>query len=602
MNIINMYNYSIYQLYKDLTNEDKLNNFDKLNKIFIYYSCINLSEKYNTIFYESLDISIDIKKKYDIINNNNKINAFNESDTAVYCSLDSNIVINFNELLIGNLQKFILSRDSKSTINKSLMNNKIIDNLYNINEFHKYCENILNNNFNNINTNYKNNSNYSNIKLRDYQTECIDLIHNTEDNNIIIKLPTGSGKNLIIIKSLIKDKKYLILVPRIVLLEQFKELLIKNGYTKKNIQCIYNSKTEYKSDKIITVCVYNSINKILNDINNFDKIYIDEGHHIYNYKDRKKSDNNINNNYIPVIQSFKSTNKLIYLSATIEEKNNDLLYEKSLNYMITNKYLTDYQIDIPLIYENDDNINNIANYIINNYFNIIVYCKTQEEGKLFTDILNNLINNCAKYIDSSTNKTDRVKILNSYYDGKIRFLINVKILTEGFDAPITHGIMFLHIPVTSNVIMQCIGRSLRNHDTKINAKIILPYLNEKSHNKIIDFINILSQNDIDCKKYKINMCVPIADEHYKGLVNLSKLLYDEIMVDKTTGWKKSLDKLELYILKNNKLPDINDSKKCIKALCTWIDNQKKCYKSRTRYMKYKSVRYIWNDFVKKYNV
>jgi ERCC4-related helicase len=40
------------------------------------------------------------------------------------------------------------------------------------------------------------------------------------DQNCIINLPTGTGKNIIIIHSLISNKKYLILVPYIILMEK----------------------------------------------------------------------------------------------------------------------------------------------------------------------------------------------------------------------------------------------------------------------------------------------------------------------------------------------------------------------------------------------
>ena len=66
--------------------------------------------------------------------------------------------------------------------------------------------------------------------------------------------------------------------------------------------------------------------------------------------------------------------------------------------------------------------------------------------------------------------------------------------------------MFLHLPTSRNTIIQCIGRSLRKNNNKINAKIILPYSTEEDSNNLTKFINILSQIDPRCKKYKINCC------------------------------------------------------------------------------------------------
>ena len=68
--------------------------------------------------------------------------------------------------------------------------------------------------------------------LRDYQKEAIDIIKS--NNNAVICLPTGTGKNVVIIHSFQKNKKYLILVPRIILMEQLKEEIIKHKPELKN--------------------------------------------------------------------------------------------------------------------------------------------------------------------------------------------------------------------------------------------------------------------------------------------------------------------------------------------------------------------------------
>jgi superfamily II DNA or RNA helicase len=60
----------------------------------------------------------------------------------------------------------------------------------------------------------------------------IELINKSD--NIIISLPTGCGKNIIIIYSIDENKRYLILVPRIILMEQIKTELIKHKPELKN--------------------------------------------------------------------------------------------------------------------------------------------------------------------------------------------------------------------------------------------------------------------------------------------------------------------------------------------------------------------------------
>ena len=518
MNNNTVYRYHIYNLYKDLSDEDKLNFKSKINKVFEYYSCIKLTDEYNTPYYEYLDIPSTFKEENNISILDTGIDCSNLTDSIVQCKLrketlswkDCATFIAHKTLFNEETQeeyirwtKCIITRNSNSELSKNLKYHKFrfIDKLYDLDELYKYCDNINLNEFNNTQIELLN---YSNIQLRDYQIEAINIIKKQNNQNVIVKLPTGSGKNLIIIKSLESNNlknKYLILVPRIVLMEQLKQLFIDNGYKNSLIQCIGNHNSKYNQDKLITICVYNSIDKVFDSIDNFTKIYIDEAHHIYypdiykeyddiEYDSDSDTDSIVEESYISKIRSLHTKNNLVYLSATIDPIDGDLYYEKSLEFMIDNNYLSDYQIAIPVFYEDPTN-RNIAQYLLNNHFHIIIYCKSQEEGKEFNNLLNELCNNCSRYIDCNTKQKDRKEILDLFKDKQLRFLVNVKILTEGFDAPHTQGIMFLHLPTSRNTIIQCIGRALRKNDNKINAKIILPYSTEEDNNNLTKFINIL---------------------------------------------------------------------------------------------------------------
>jgi superfamily II DNA or RNA helicase len=142
--------------------------------------------------------------------------------------------------------------------------------------------------------------------------------------------------------------------------------------------------------------------------------------------------------------------------------------------MIDLKYLCDYQIHIPIF--NDDPTNkNICEYLIQNYRNIIIYCNSQKEGMQLNKLMNELQLNCSSYIDCHTSKKLRNNIIDKYKKGDIPFLINVRILVEGFDAPITKGVCFMHLPTNKTTLIQIIGRCLRLHPTKNIANIILPF-------------------------------------------------------------------------------------------------------------------------------
>ena len=72
------------------------------------------------------------------------------------------------------------------------------------------------------------------------------------------------------------------MVPRIILTEQLKcEILKHKPELKEQIQCICSGKNKYDENKLVTICVFNSVNRVAENAENFHKIFVDEAHHIY---------------------------------------------------------------------------------------------------------------------------------------------------------------------------------------------------------------------------------------------------------------------------------------------------------------------------------
>ena len=357
--------------------------------------------------------------------------------------------------------------------------------------------NIINryaNTFNNPTThNLKQNNKILNTEhmLRDYQKECIDLINN--NGNIIVSLPTGTGKSIIMLSSLKNDLKYLILVPRIILMTQLNNEIIKFFPEMiNNIQLIGNNNNIFDETKNITICVYNSISIIDKYCSSFTKIYIDEAHHIHNVNNYEIVDDLCDNKkYTQIIKNLEKYNNNVYLSATIHKKEGFYYYGKDIKYMIEHKYICDFILKVPIL-ANDPNNKNICQYLITNYKNIIVYCNTRKEGKQINDILNKIQPNSSAYIDCYTSQTIKNKIIKNYENGTLLFIINVKILVEGFNAPITKGICLLHLPLSPIILLQIIGRALRLHLLKTLAYIILPYSTSTDESIMQEFLKIMN--------------------------------------------------------------------------------------------------------------
>jgi superfamily II DNA/RNA helicase len=424
-----------------------------------------------------------------------------------------------------------------------------------------------------------------------------------------------------------ENKRYLILVPRIILMDQIKTEIIKHKpeFTNK-IQTIGDSCNYYDETKDITICVYNSVSIIEKYCDSLNQIFVDEAHHINmpkiyetesnledyelerNLEDDDTEDEIKNTTgYNKIIKSLIKYNNNVYLSATIDEHQGFEYYKKDIRDMINDKYLCDYNIIVP-IFSDDPSDKNICEYLINNYINIIVYCNSQKEGKKINELLNTLEKGCSEYIDCKTRKEKRDKIINKYKNNKIKFLVNVRILVEGFDAPITKGVYFIHLPSSKTTIIQIIGRALRLHPLKTIANIILPFSSDGDEVNINKFLKILASNDSKIKQaYEskkddsyifINKIKDKVDETNDELVEFRyNMIYDSMGILKNSNdiWITNLEWVKKYIDENKKRPSEHDKNKEVKKHGAWIRRQVDNYKKQI--MSNETITKLWEEFI-----
>jgi superfamily II DNA or RNA helicase len=685
--VILIYNKHIYDRYKSLIDSGKTNEIltnNDLAKIFEYYSCIMLMNEYKEKFYEYDDINPDFKELHQMSRTDTGIDACNLTDTIVQCKLrqsntnlnwkecatffGSNVYTNEDDILSIRWKKMIITRNSDCNLSKHFDCRKksFKDKTYDRNEMITYCKTLLENPPVVNEMNEVNNTELiqHKITLRDYQFECKKLILETKAN-LVICLPTGTGKNLIILHSLKEKTKYLILVPRIILMEQIRDdLKLHLPKLARSVQCIGDGENVYDDKKYIYICVYNSINVVKEYGEIFEKIFIDEAHHIRepeiyqqieddysveNYsgdeeeidsEDEEDEEDVLEDNYktseetreleglkpsqsfIDEISSLSRYNNVVYLSATIDIQEGITYYKKDLREMIEKKYLCDYTIHIPIF--NDDPTNkSVCEYLIKNYRNVIIYCNSQKEGNEINKLINTIQKGCCDYIDCNTGKIKRNKILKEYKEGKIPFLVNVRILVEGFDSPITKGVVFMHLPSNSKTLIQIIGRCLRLHKEKTIANIILPFAEKCDEDSINNFLKVMAKNDSKIKKSyeskQLGGYISIdtvnnkleddeeddeedLDEKEHNNSNDIELRFNMIfdsmgkMKNFSELWLKRFNEVKTYIDKNGKRPTHSSKDKYVKSLGKWLIKCMYDYDTNLHNMKDENIRKLWEEF------
>lgn len=408
------------------------------------------------------------------------------------------------------------------------------------------------------------------IKLRYYQDEAIKRIkqayYNDEIDTINIKIPCGCGKTQLIYHYSLRNYRILILVPKISIAEQIRSTF-RHNY-KKKINC-YWTDTRVDNNSNVTLCVYNSLDKIIN--HEFDITFIDEAHHIILPEKYRKIYNQMNdeeyidenaNDCLNLINKLKTKLK-VNLSATIDvdsEQDYEYKFEKAIN----EGYLTDYEINILYVDSLFNNsINNDYTQIVNiinenkEYKHIIIYCNRIETTRACCETLNN--SGIISYdINSEMRLKERRRKVEDFKNGLVRVICSVNCLSEGVDLPIADTCMFLNDRQGEINVIQCVGRILRPYQYKPKARIVLFDVNATEANNKGDFyLRLLNKYDNFARKGKLNRKVKIYDHTSNRNVNIvlkESIYFDKILKFRLT-WDQKLELCKEYIAEyGNKWP------------------------------------------------
>lgn len=84
----------------------------------------------------------------------------------------------------------------------------------------------------------------------------------------------------------------------------------------------------------------------------------------------------------------------------------------------------------------------------------------------------------------NTSPLERASTIAAFVDRRIKFLVNVDVLTTGFDAPCIDAIAILRATASPGLYAQIVGRGLRVHESKADCKVLDFGENIKRHGSI----------------------------------------------------------------------------------------------------------------------
>ncbi|MDH5677731.1 MAG: DEAD/DEAH box helicase [Nitrospinota bacterium] len=330
--------------------------------------------------------------------------------------------------------------------------------------------------------------------------KCILALENHK--NALAIAPTGAGKTIMlshIIKELIEQKrvsKVLVIVHRNELLEQNKEKFkrVSDSITTST----YNAERKNMDGAVVFCTVQTLYRQLLIAGNDhilfnvkFDFIVVDEAHHI------------VARTYIKCLQFFKNAYKFLLLgvTATAERSDkisignifNNIADTITIKEMIELGHLVpprtfvvnhDFTRELYFLKKNKDheysekavgkilNKNSINNTVVEKWLELakgrktVIFCSTIEQATNVTDLF--LKNNIkTALVSNNIGKSLRQKRLNDFQNGDTNIIVNVAILTEGFDYQPVSCIILLRLSSFKSTMIQMIGRGLRAVDKSI---------------------------------------------------------------------------------------------------------------------------------------
>lgn len=358
------------------------------------------------------------------------------------------------------------------------------------------------------------NAGSTHYQLRPYQQEAVQatLRHfRKEKSPAVVVLPTGAGKSLVIAELARLAKG------RVLVMAHVRELVEQNHakYVSFNLEAgIFSAGLNRKDDsqKVIFGSIQSVARAEDDFFENFSLVVIDECHRVSTEGETQ---------YLQVLSKLHRLNPqicILGLTATpyrlgfgwiykyhepkkIERTQEDrffkkCIYELSIRYLIKNGFLTPpIKIDSPVACYDFSSLKLQGSHFVTAQLeavlkdqkritpliikNIIDMAKDREGVMLFTSSVNHAIEimQClppfvSALVVGDTEDQERAEIIEEFKKKKLKYLVNVSVLTTGFDAPHVDVIAILRPTESVSLYQQIVGRGLRLSPGKADCLIL----------------------------------------------------------------------------------------------------------------------------------
>ena len=352
------------------------------------------------------------------------------------------------------------------------------------------------------------------IQLRDYQTKAIDAaLHHFRGStdSAVMVLPTGAGKSLVIAELARLAKG------RVLVLTHVKELVAQNAEKVGLLTDgagIYSAGLRKKQtdEKTIVASIQSAVRSVAKFNSPFSLVVIDECHRVSNHQDSQ---------YHSLLSHLKSINpniRILGLTATPFRLGNGWLYRTHYHGRVGNTDTPIFEkciFDLPMRplisqgfltkprlydgvaaqYDFDllarDELGQIKQVEIERLLSVssratkaiiqqVIQLAKERQGVIIfaatvkhaQEIMMLLDDESCALITAETPNDERDEYVEAFKCKTIKFLVNVAVLTTGFDAPHVDFIAILRPTASVSLFQQMVGRGLRLAEGKTECLVI----------------------------------------------------------------------------------------------------------------------------------
>lgn len=399
------------------------------------------------------------------------------------------------------------------------------------------------------------------MELRYYQREAIDACYayfaNNQMRNPCIVLPTGAGKTHLIVQVCRDVQKW---QGRVLVVAHVKELLEQAASKLRAVDGldvgVYSAALKQRdTESDVIVAGVQSIYKRgfeLAGSRPFNVVIVDEAHRIPVEGDGM---------YVQLLNDLKQTNprlRVIGLTATPyrtadgyvcsdDHFLNDVCFDVSIKELIAGKYLCplsskrsqnevdmsgvkisngDFaQSDMESRFTGDDKVGPAVAEILKltaDRRKVLIFCcgiGHASEVAFHLDAANQKV----RVVSSQHDERD--KSIDAFRNGDCKYLVNVNVLTEGFDATTIDSVVLLRATVSPGLYYQMVGRGLRIDPSKENCLVLDFGGNIKRHGTI-DNLKIKKKTVGEAGEAPVKECPQCHEMIYAGLLTCTACGYE----------------------------------------------------------------------------